>query len=108
MKTKVLIVILACQLISCGSMMEPDSDDIIRQPDDAPAKFTLAKGMDFEENTCKSPMLDPEDGTELIMIRSWGNGVGDYRVPKDKYGLNTGEYLRLNCETGQLIGVVKK
>lgn len=108
MKTKILIGILACFLMSCGAMMTPDSDDIIRQPEDAPTNFAMGNGMDFEENVCKSPMLDPEDGSELIMVRSWGNGIGDYEVPEGKYGLSKREFLRLNCETGELIGVVKK
>ena len=108
MKTKILTGILACMLMSCGSMMAPDSDDIIRQPEDAPANFALANGLEFEEKTCKSPMIDPEDETELIMVRSWGNGIGDYEVPEGKYGLANREYLRVNCETGEVIGVVKK
>ncbi len=108
MKTKILTTILACMLMSCATMTTPDSDNIIRQPIDAPSNFTLANGMDFEENTCNSPMLDPEDGTELIMVRSWGNGIGDYEVPDGKYGLGKREFLRVNCETGELIGVVKK
>ncbi|MBZ9632253.1 hypothetical protein LB465_15835 [Salegentibacter sp. LM13S] len=108
MKTKIFTAVIVFLLMSCGSMTTPDSDQIIRQPEDAPANFALANGMNFEENVCKSPMVDPEDGTELIMVRSWGNGIGDYEVPEGKYGLAKREFLRVNCETGKLIGIVKK
>lgn len=58
---------------------------------------------------CRSPMVDPRDGTRLILVQS-GPGadgqVGDYRVPEGRYGVRAGELLRLDCGTGRAIGVV--
>jgi hypothetical protein len=58
---------------------------------------------------CRNPMVDPRDGTRLTLVqsqRSEGGQIGDYRVPDGRYGVPSGELLRLDCGTGRVIGVV--
>lgn len=57
--------------------------------------------------TCHNPMIDPRDGAALILVRSAG-GKGDYQVPVARYGVRRGELLRLECGTGNVIGIVKR
>ena len=54
---------------------------------------------------CLSPMVEPERGVQLRMVRS-GRGVGDYAAPEGTLGLAPGELLRLDCNTGRALGVV--
>lgn len=56
---------------------------------------------------CNNPMLDPRDQTRLTLVRSAG-GQGDYEVPQGRYGVGSGELLRLECGSGRVIGVVKR
>ena len=55
----------------------------------------------------RSPMVDPRDGTKLILERS-EQGYGDYAVPAGKYGVAANELLRLNTSTGSALGIVKR
>lgn len=56
---------------------------------------------------CLSPLHDPRDDTRLIIRRS-DNGVGDYEVATGKYGVQAGELLRLECNTGEALGIVRR
>ncbi len=56
---------------------------------------------------CRSPMVDPRDGTRLLLVRS-SDGMGDYAVPAGRYDVGPGELLRLDCATGHALGVVKE
>jgi hypothetical protein len=52
-------------------------------------------------------MVDPRDETQIILVRStpeWG----DYQVPPGRYGVKTGELLRLEPATGRVFGIVKR
>ncbi len=42
------------------------------------------------------------------MERAFGTGRGDYSVPEGKYGVQKGELLRINCRTGEVLGIVKE
>ncbi|MFL5381321.1 MAG: hypothetical protein ACJ8GN_02220 [Longimicrobiaceae bacterium] len=55
---------------------------------------------------CTSPILDPRNGTRLMMERAY-QGNGDYSVPAGSYGVHTGELLRVDCATGAPVGVVR-
>lgn len=79
---------------------------------DVPARFVL-QGTDaaaapdtLPGNACLSPMVDPRDGTEVRIHSAHGGRIGDYRVPSGRYGVGAGEVLRLNCNTGEVIGIV--
>jgi len=56
---------------------------------------------------CRSPLTDGRDGTEIRMQRAAG-GVADYAVPAGRYGVNEGELLRVRCETGEPLGIVRR
>lgn len=54
---------------------------------------------------CRNPLIDPRDGTRLIMLNSQ-HTVGGYRVPAARYGVRPGEALRIGCRTGRVVGIV--
>jgi hypothetical protein len=56
---------------------------------------------------CLSPMRDPRDGTELRMLRSHATRA-DYEVAPGRYGVGEHELLRLDCNTGQPLGIVRR
>lgn len=95
-------------LLACGSGESASMDAVIRPAVDVPDLFEPPLGLSLGDNACKSPMLDPRDETEIMMIRSYGTGVGDYEVPVGFYGVQSGELLRLNCNTGEVVGIVRK
>ena len=80
---------------------------VIRSAVDTPAQFQTPAGMEWGDNSCKNPIIDPLDGTELILVQSDSDGMGDYRVTGRKYGVNRGELLRVNCRTGVVVGIVR-
>jgi hypothetical protein len=55
---------------------------------------------------CRSPMVDPRDGARLRMVSAQGGRIADYEVPAGRYGVGAGELLRLECNTGRVVGVV--
>ena len=93
-------------LMSCGPGRSTADGDVVRSAIDVPDLFEVPPGMAWGDNSCKNPIIDPMDGSELILVQS-RNGVGDYRVSGYKYGVNQGELLRINCSTGAVIGIVK-
>ncbi|GAA4324008.1 hypothetical protein GCM10023115_53060 [Pontixanthobacter gangjinensis] len=92
--------------MGCGSSQSFE-DKSLSAASDVPEAFQPKQGVKFEDNACKSPLVDPRDGTEIIMVSAQG-GKGDYRVPSGMYGVGNRELLRLNCNTGQVIGVVRQ
>jgi hypothetical protein len=108
MKIRKLIAVLvfSTSLIGSGcSSLRPGEGDV-RTAVDTPEQFNAPAGMAWGANTCLNPIIDPADGTELILIQSM-DGLGDYRVTGGKYGVNTGELLRINCRTGEVVGIVR-
>ena len=95
-------------LFGCGSSNNASVDAVLRPAENAPALFEPALGQKLGGNACKSPLLDPRNETEIRMIRSFGTGVGDYDVPSGMYGVKRGELLRINCNTGEVVGIVRK
>lgn len=108
---RTLLIWVAPLLFVACATSDFGSDQNARSPDDAPTRFMV--GEINQETTrdatpgegCRSPMVDPRDGTRLLLIRS-SRDQGDYRVPNGKYGAKEGELLRLNCESGEVIGFV--
>ncbi len=105
-----MILVAPLLLVACASS-DFGLDQNARLPEDAPNRFMV--GEINEETTreatpgegCRSPMVDPRNGTRLQLIRS-SRDQGDYSVPNGKYGANEGELLRLNCESGEVVGFV--
>lgn len=70
---------------------------------------TSAKGV----VGCRAHLADPTFGTQLTLVRSTDRGGapttywGDYQVtPIGRYGVGENELLRVDCRTGQAVGIV--
>lgn len=57
---------------------------------------------------CRSQVVDPRDGTRLRMVRVGGDGLGDYDAPEGRYGVGPKEVLRLDCNTGRVLGIARR
>ena len=109
MKNRVRILIsvfFIFLVIGCGPGKSTAEGDMVRTAIDVPDLFQTPPGMAWGDNTCKNPIIDPLDGSELILVQS-RDGMGDYRVSGFKYGVSKGEVLRINCNTGAVIGIVR-
>lgn len=106
--TSCFVGLVFALLFGCGSASNASMDAVLRPAENTPAVFEPALGLKLGGNACKSPMLDPRNETEIRMIRSFGAGVGDYEVPNGMYGVERGELLRINCNTGEVVGIVRK
>lgn len=93
-------------LMGCGPGRATAEGDVVRTATDVPDLFEAPPGMAWGDNACKNPIIDPMDGSELILVQS-RDGMGDYRVSGFKYGVSKGEFLRINCNTGAVIGIVR-
>lgn len=99
------LVLSGLFLFGCSSLKPGEGD--VRTAKDTPEQFSTPAGLAWGANACLNPIIDPADGTELILVQSTGEGLGDYRVQGGKYGVNKGELLRINCRTGEVVGVVR-
>jgi hypothetical protein len=106
-----LLLLGACAYAGGGSYPPSSS---ARAAADLPARFEpadagarLAPADTLRGRGCLSPMLDPRDGTRLVLVRSL-TSTGDYEVPGERYGVRGGELLRLECNTGQAVGIVRR
>jgi hypothetical protein len=95
---------------ACGPAMQRGTTDAtLRQPLDPPARFVTADGVASEDG-CRMTMIDPRDQTSLRLARSAQYGMsyrGDYEVATGRYGIQQGELLRIDCSTGEVIGIVR-
>jgi hypothetical protein len=104
------LLFLAFALAGCATGRIP-SDAEATPAVDAPDRFLVGSFTDASTREpaagegCRSPMVDPRDGTRLILVRS-DAGRGDYEVAGDRYGVTSGSLLRLDCATGAVVGVV--
>ena len=80
---------------------------------DLPAQFEPPAGFGrlsptdtIPGNACLSPMRDMRNDTSIKMVRA-ANGQADYRVPDGRYGVGQHQLLRLDCNTGRPLGIVK-
>jgi len=103
------VVLASCALGTSGTF--PSSADA-RSASNVPFRFDpdppaarVAPADTIAGEGCRNPMLDPRDGQRLTLVRSLG-GEGDYRVPMGTYGVRPGELLRLECNTGRVVGIV--
>lgn len=94
-------------LVSCGTTSNSfTQEEVLRNATDTPAYFESPVKVPGER-ICKSPLTDPRDGTKISFLRaSWP--MADYEVPRGKYGVKGTELLRVNCETGEVVGIVKR
>lgn len=104
----ILQISLFLVIAGCGSSGDTvENDDILRAGFKTPERFNPPSGIVLDEESCKSPMIDPRSGISLTMVRS-EEDYADYEVPNMNYGVERGELLRLDCSTGEVIGIVKK
>jgi len=109
MKTKVIKFICTFFLLlsfGCGPTYTLEDNGSMRAATDTPERFEIPSGTTWDD-TCKNPVIDPLDGSELILVESAG-GFGNYRPVRLKYGMNKRELLRINCLTGAVVGIVKE
>ena len=104
------LLTLAVPLLTACASLGSRSDDLaappLRSAEDVPPAFATESG-DNPSSGCRSPLIDPRDGTRIVMLRS-GADRGDYRVPDGRYGVGTDEALRVHCPTGRVVGVVRR
>ena len=101
----------ACALGQGGSF---PADSSARAARDVPTRFEpmppatrLPPADTISGSGCTSPVRDPRDGTELRLERAIAPR-GDYVVPAGRYGSGPDELLRLDCNTGAVIGFVRR
>ena len=95
-------------------MSSGGSGGVQRPAEDVPNRFEpknpdarLMPADTIAGSGCLSPMVDPRDGTEIGFLRS-DKEYADYAVPGRMYGVGTRELLRLECNTGKVLGVVRR
>ena len=104
-----LLVFSTIILFGCGSTVETRSmKPVLRAATDAPENFIAPEGATTGNDSCNNPLTDPRDGTKIIMQSAFSGGVGDYEVPDGKYGVQKGEFLRIKCATGEVVGIVRR
>jgi hypothetical protein len=115
MKRSLAVLVLA--LAGCASTSGKDmSGAVVGVPLDLPDHFVVARsgiGRTEEpkaDGVCRNPMIDPRDGTELMLRRS-AAGKGDYwpqggSMGTRRYGMTTQQLLRVDCGTGKAVGIV--
>ncbi|HSK20811.1 MAG TPA: hypothetical protein VK912_16780 [Longimicrobiales bacterium] len=103
----VLLPFLAAACVSTSTFTPNPAN--LRMAQDAPAQFVTEDGGPPPEDSCTSPLIDPRDQTRLRLVRSGAVGAtqqGDYEVTGGRYGVRPGELLRIDCSTGQALGIV--
>jgi len=102
------LLALACGRSSMQSVIE------YPPPVTAPPRFVpldstavIAPADTLAGAGCLSPMVDPITGIQVVLMRS-ESGLGDYQPPSGSYGMRDDQLLRLECNTGQVIGVVRR
>ena len=118
MKLRTVVFLLGTGVIaSCAhtSAMSAERRDTlpVRPASDAPARFEprsaslrIAPVDTLAGPGCLSPMVDPRDGTEVRFVFS--TSYGEYEPPAGRYGARPGELLRLECNTGRVLGLVPR
>ena len=83
-------------------------------PVTAPRRFAPADpasliqpGDTLAGDGCLNPMVDPVTGVKITLVRS-ESGLGDYLPPSGSYGIRDGQLIRLECNTGEVVGIVRR
>lgn len=106
------VLLLAVATAGCATTSFATMD-YVGEMQDTPDRFLIGSnnGEAVTEPVsgegCRNPMVDPRDNTRITLIRSGAN-VGDYQVPENRYGVERGQLLRLDCETGRPLGIVRR
>jgi hypothetical protein len=109
------LIVGACAIRNSNSTVPGDRRDAlpVRTARGVPARLEpvsaelrLTDGDTIAGPGCVSPMKDPRYADELRFIYS--RTIGDYEIPPGRYGSNPGEVLRIECNTGRVIGLVRR
>ena len=103
---KIITLIFLIALAGCKSS-DTWSDSAVYRTLDSDPVISYPIGMEPSGELCDSPLIDTKDGSMLILMRH-SNGLGDYQVQQGKYGLRSGELLRIDCKTKDIIGIVSR
>jgi hypothetical protein len=102
--------VAACSIGGSGSMGEVATP----APTSAPSRFVpldptklIVPADTTAGDGCLSPLKDPATDVQLILIRS-ESGLGDYLAPSGSYGIPDGKLLRIDCNTGSVVGLVRR
>lgn len=103
-------LMLPIALAACASTSTFSTDPgAVRPAENTPVHFVTEEGVAGVADMCRSPLVDPRDQTRLRLVRSGSIGAsyqGDYSVSGGRYGVLPGELLRIDCGTGQALGIV--
>jgi hypothetical protein len=108
------VLVFTALLGACHTTNEFSTATPMRAGNNLPSRFEpvtayyrVAPADTLSGAGCVSPIRDPRDGTELRMVRS-GRAQGDYAVPAGQYGVAHSELLRIDCNTGEPLGIVQR
>jgi hypothetical protein len=100
---------LAAATMACAGMAGRGGMGEVMPAQDTPVRF-VTEDEGATGQGCRVVMIDPRDQTQLRLARSTQVGLvhhGDYEVPAGRYGVQRNELLRLDCATGEVIGIVR-
>jgi hypothetical protein len=103
----------AVALTACATGGAFPPDTAVRPARDLPERF-IVEGTTGEPSTppgsraCRSPLVDPRDGTRLRLARAQEGTRGDYEVAPPRYGVGAGDLLRVDCTTNRAMGMVPR
>lgn len=107
-------VLVALLLLACGGNSGMQSVMEHPAPVTAPAHFVpldsasvIAPADTLAGAGCLTPLTDAITGIQIVLVRS-ESGLGDYQAPSKAYGLRDDQLLRLECNTGRVLGVVRR
>jgi len=104
----VALVIGACSHTTASFPADSEARPAIGAPETFLSEAPARAPHEGEPGTCRSPLVDPGDGTRLVLVRSLRGTRGDYEVPPGRYGVGRDELLRVDCSSGAVIGVVPR
>jgi len=103
-------ILAACSVGGSGSMASTPTPAPVATPSRFvpldPAKLVAAADT-VAGDGCVSPMVDRARGIQIILVRS-DNGIGDYLAPSGSYCIPDGRVLRIECNTGHVLGLVRR
>lgn len=113
-RNQVILVLVSLWWVAGCSIGLSGGGTVVRDAEDVPNHFEpknpdhrILPADTIAGSGCLNPMVDPRDGTEVGMLRSV-QGAADYAVPGRMYGVGAGELLRIECNTGRVLGIVRR
>ena len=105
---RVAAMLVAAAAAGCAGNAAGDPATADRLASDVPDRFVPGAGAEeMPPGACRVTLVDARDGTRITLARS-RSGLGDYIVPEDRYGVRRGELLRIECDTGRALGIVRQ